>query len=323
MRGKRYTRRITKYEPIDPSRIWQAALDDLFKQHAECLTAKPDQMRFQHDRLYTNLSRGIEQTGKEELVGEFLCYRFITHNSLLFYEEPLRLHSEEMQAAGLASAHSFCKDFRKALASSDPRKFFRHIIELAFRLSSIASWMEAREAFSMWLSFKEHRTAWQGDLDAQARAIQARILATLPRHMLVYEYKGRRTKGARLWEGRGVGTNYKGDVWTPKQWANILKQAAKIAEKKEFHCTPLERWVWWCFPVFQRYGWNWREVKEAAHDCGLRVVQETAERFRRHWLTLGLHLTGRKTSRKEPPFVEFVRNVSIPKELPLGFVIWG
>jgi hypothetical protein len=343
MRSKRDTRRRTKYEPIDFGAIWWTALIDLSNELSDhCLTAKPDQLRFQTGRLFENLKRRIEASGKDRLRAMGLCYSFVTDRSKdLGYDEARRLHFEENNALinALKAEESVSKQHgyrpltpaqeEKAdkLLRAHTKRYFKSKrakeAGVLMRLESIASFMEAQQSFSQWLSFKEQRTAWQGDLDARARATQAWILATLPRHMLVYEYKGRKVRGARLWEGLGVGTNYSGVPWNQRQWVNILKQAARVAEKGEVDCTPLERWVWWCFPVFQRHGWNWREVKEAAAARGLRVVEETAEDFRRHWMTRGLRLTGRKASRKEPPLAEFVRTVSIPTKLPFGISIWS
>jgi hypothetical protein len=75
----------------------------------------------------------------------------------------------------------------------------------------------------------------------------------------------------------------------------------------------LEQWVWWCYPVFRRYGWNSRAVRAAAL---VRFRQQfaipEAEKFRRHWMNLGLRFTGRKSKRRTPPLAEFVRHISVP-----------
>jgi hypothetical protein len=110
----------------------------------------------------------------------------------------------------------------------------------------------------------------------------------------------------RLWEGLGVGTNDKGVPWSPRDWANILEQAARIAEKGNNDCIPLEQWVWWCYPVFSRYGWSAREVQDAARrrfadKDSLKVIEKHEEDFRRYWMTRGLRFVGRKTNRKKPP----------------------
>jgi hypothetical protein len=307
---------------VESQEIWRNALDDLRRQHSDqCRTSKPDKLRFQDGRLTDNLWERVKTAAGEDqlqrVVWMLRCYWFIT-TFRLGYDEPRRLHCEEMKAVGQQdSPRSFCLSLARRLAKNP----LATVKELWFRVNSIASWMEAQESFSMWLAFKDNRAFWQAsDLGAMKRAFQAWILATGMTHLGVYEYefKGRRVRGMRLWEGLGVGTDDKGVPWSPRQWANILKQAARVAEKGSNNCTPLEQWVWWCYPVFHRYGWGAREVRDAASfrrftdEDSLKVIKKPEVRFRRYWMTRGLRFAGRKTKRRSPPLAEFVRDIAVP-----------
>jgi hypothetical protein len=174
--------------------------------------------------------------------------------------------------------------------------------------------MEAQESFSLWLVFKDLKPAWRGDTDERARAIQALYLSKLPQKFLTKTARrGREVIGAWLRPELHVGTNYDNKAWNPGQWASILKQAAGLTGKR-YDCTELEKWVWWCHPMFRRYGWNTREVKEAAIQRGFTEADEMDEaNFRRRLITIGLRIRGRRQKRdRTPPLAEFVRNVVLP-----------
>jgi hypothetical protein len=323
-RGKRAMPKRTKRPSIDPDAIWWAALSDVREELGNhVLNAIADKLQFQNDRLFENVWMRIKEEKLERvIVSMFLCYQFVTDPARpLGFDEPRRLHDEEMKAARMDSARSFCRKARRSKARS-PMALY---IELYFRLISIACWMEAQESFSMWLAFRHHPAAWRGEADARARAMQAYFLATALSYMHVYEFKGRRIRGVRVWEGQGLGTNYKGDVWNQGQWANVLRQAARFAEKGETDCTALESWLWWCYPVFRRYGWNTREVQHAAKTRGFTPAEEMYEaNFRRYLLTRGIAVRGRRTNRESPPLAEFVQEVEAPvsaavRRLPIWF----
>jgi hypothetical protein len=197
---------------------------------------------------------------------------------------------------------------------------------LGFRLESIASWIETQVSFSHWLVFKECRAAWRGgDEDKKDRALQAAILARLPQIALrVTNFRGKSVKGAHLWEGLGIGTNCDNEPFGGRQWSNILEQAARLAEKEQ-DCSKFERWLWWCYPVFERYGWNTREVRTAAIGRGFTEASRMLEaNFRRHLMSMGLRVSGRKQKRaRTPPLAEFVRNVRLPDTAKVrDCVIW-
>jgi hypothetical protein len=257
----------------------------------------------------------------------FRCYQFVTDPPWpLGFDEARRLHDEEMKAARKDTAQLFCRTFRHKVMDSSTRDLRELLALLRSRLRSIASWMEAQQGFGMWLGFRHYRSGWQSDPDSRARAVHAWILANALRFLQVYEFSGGyRVTGVRLWEGLGVGTNYEGVPWNQQQWANVLRQAARLAEKGEASCTALERWLWWCYPVFRRHGWNSREVWQAACARGFKKADDMYEaNFRRYLLTRGLAIKGRKTTRESPPLSKFVQEVEPPvcaavQRLPIWF----
>jgi hypothetical protein len=223
------------------------------------------------------------------------------------YEEMRRLHGEEMAARGLRSAVEFCSSVVESLD------------ELLLRVRSIASWMEAHEAFSLWLVFKELRGAWRGDISARARTLQALYLSQLPQKFLIdTKHRGRELLTARFSEGVRIGTDYGNRPWTEGQWRNILRQAAGLVGKR-YGCTELELWVWWAYPVFRRYGWNTRQVLGVASERGMDFEKEKAGIdqlmvFQKYWIRRGLRFAGGKQRQDSaPPLWEFVKQVVLPE----------
>jgi hypothetical protein len=302
---------------------WKAICDSDIELKEHCAVAKKDQLRFYGFRLLEKLCKQIENSELDNCAGMFRCYSFITAMSGHGYAEPWRLHGEEMTAAGSrASARSFCSSARR-LYKQNPVAF---TLTLGLRLESIASWIETQLSFSHWLVFKHCRAVWRGDdEDQRNRALQAAILATLPQRLLpAKQFRGRRVKGAHLWEGLGIGTNCDSEPFNGRQWSNILEQAARLAEKEQ-DCSEFDRWLWWCYPVFTRYGWNTREVQEAAGKRGFTEAERMHEQnFRRRLMSMGLRIGGQKHKRSHTaPLAEFVLHVRLPDtDKVRGCVIW-
>jgi hypothetical protein len=182
----------------------------------------------------------------------------------------------------------------------------------------MASWMEAQESLSLWLVFRDLRQAWRGNVDERAHAIQACILSQLPQKFLTKtKHRGRERIGAHLPPQRGVGANYENKPWNVGQWKNILEQAARLTEKR-YDCTELEKWVWWCYPVFRRYKWNTREVLNAASGRAINFEREKPGideliKFQKYWIRRGLRFAGRKQKHnRTPPLADFVRHIVLP-----------
>ncbi|HEV3098862.1 MAG TPA: hypothetical protein VGY75_04030 [Candidatus Udaeobacter sp.] len=347
---------MTKKRRFHPGEVWWEALCDFRNElHEHIEGAKKDQRRFQNGRLFKSLVKRIkaEATGKDEWVALFACYQFVTDTSRcdrfflhyperteltfdfssapltkqqvrdvaklvnerkLGYDQARRLHGEEMAARELSSPRSFCSSLAKEFAKTPEHS----LNQLNFRVRSIASWIEAQESFSQWLVFKELHSAWRGNRDERAHAIQACYLSQLPQRLLAKtQHRGREVIGAYLPPELHVGTNYDNKPWNAGQWASILKQAAGLTEKT-YDCTELEKLVWWCYPVFRRYKWNTREVLNVASEREIDFEKEKAGidkliRFQKYWIRRGLRFTGGKQKQnRTPPLAEFVRRVVLP-----------
>jgi hypothetical protein len=301
--------------PPEYQQIWMDALRDLRNQLCDhCLTAKEDQLRFQHGRLFANLTARLDRVRPRHLFETMAwCYQLVTDcREQLGYDEPQRMHLEEM--AALRAIPAAQEDEGKKCRQAENYE----LLALLFGLESIASWIEAQEAFNTWVAFNHNRKAWRSkDREERMLALEAGTIARLPDFALEKEIAGRYKEfHLSIWLGA---------KWNKSQWIRILEQAARLREKTENAFTALEYWVWWCYPVFHRWGWNAREVREAAVQRGFREAEEMAEeKFRRYWMTRGLRLGGKRTSRNSPPLAEFVRHVSLPdSNNVLGLPIWG
>lgn len=320
---------MSKKSWADPGKVWLEALCDFENElHEHVEKAGKDQLRLQDGRLFKSLIKNIKAkaTGKDEWVAMFDCYQFVTNTSWhLGYDEARRLHGEEMKARGLSSARSFCSFLPKQFAQAPEQLQDLLVIELRFRVRSVASWMEAQTSFSFWLGFKDLRQAWRGNIDERARAIQALYLSKLPQKCLIKtKHRDRELISACFPEGVRIGTNYKNKPWSNYQWKDILEHAAGLTDKR-CDCTELERWVWWCFPVFRRYRWNTREVLNAASIREIAFENEKAGidkliNFQKYWIRRGLRFVGRKQKQnRTPPLAEFVRRLVLPDSTKM----WG
>jgi hypothetical protein len=300
--------------------VWLEALSDFENElHEHVEQAKKDQLRFQDGRLEKSLVRHIKAraSGKDEWLVLFACYQFVTNTTRhLGYDEARRMHGEEMKARRFLSAREFCRSLPERFAVAPERL----LEELHFRVRSVVSWMEAQESFSLWLVFKDLRPAWRRKkLDARASAIQACYLSKLPQKLLIKtKRRGRVRVGAHLRPELGIGTNYENRPWNDREWQNILEQAARLTEKR-YCCTELEKWVWWCYPVFRRYEWNTREVLDAASKRDMDFEKEKAGidklvTFQKYWIRRGLRFVGGKQKQnRTPPLWEFAVRVVLPE----------
>jgi hypothetical protein len=302
---------MTKKRDFHPGKVWWEALCDFRNElHAHVENAEYDQLRFQTERLYVSLIKRIdaELTGQDDhdKWAAYVCwYRFVTGLcEKAGYKEAFRLHGKEITARKLFSPRSFCAD----LFSHPPD-------ELKFRVRSIASWMEAQESFSLWLLVKNLRLVWKGNMDERARAIRACWLSKLP------EWRPEDF----LKKTKRIGINYEGKPWNATQWRTILKDARRLTEKK-YDCTELEQWVWWCYPVFKRYGWTTRQVIDVAILSGIDFEKEKAgidnpTTFQKYWIRRGLRFAWGKPKQDQPPppLAKFVTDIVLPEREKM----WG
>jgi hypothetical protein len=116
---------MSKKTRFHAGNVWLEALCDFENQlHEHVEKTGKDQLRFQTGRLYAFLIKRIkaEATGRKEWSALFYCYRFMTDTSRhLGYDEPRRLHGEEMAAKGLFSPRSFCSRLPTTVR---PRRMF-------------------------------------------------------------------------------------------------------------------------------------------------------------------------------------------------------
>jgi len=297
-RGKSKSKKVG----LDAGGVWLEALVEFGEElHGHVEGAKADQLRFQKGRLYKALVRQIKAvaSGKDEWHLMFVCYQLVTDASGgPGYGEAFRLHDEEMRARGLFSPCEFCLSLPERLAVAPEDGLFE---ELQAYVRSLAWWMEAQESFSLWLVYNDFHQGWRGNIRERAQAVSALYLSRMHKD----------PGGAR------VRTSYEGVRWSDGQWRNILRQAAGMVEKR-YECTGLEAWVWWCYPVFRRYGWNVREVLEAASRRGMDFGREKAGidrvmTFQKYWIRRGLRFSGGKQRQdRVPPLAEFVFGVVLP-----------
>jgi hypothetical protein len=219
----------------------------------------------------------------------------------LGYDEARQQHYAELKALGLSVEFQRSKLPTKAAVAA-------FVVELLFRLDSLASWIEAQESWVFWRKFRSQPAAWDRD-DAGARwqVMNASIIARLP---TVFDGISDRFIAETIHDLR---------TWTKAQWVKILKMAARIAERGERPVTELDTWVWWRYPVFSRYHWSAAEVCRAAKEKFGDIDLSNEAAFQAAWVRRGLRFTGKKTSRKSPPLWDFVIKTKAPTNVPSGY----
>ena len=300
--------------------LWQRALSDLRSQLTEhCLTSKGGRLQFQQGRLIQNLYGVIEEKGAEATRCLSDCYWFVTNSpwaAHLGYNDARRLHFEEMKARGLTPWIEFL-----------PKE--KNVKELLPRLESVASWLEAHESFIEWRRLNRNRAAWDAnDSGARRRAVIAGILEDLPAWWpgLSSQHWNR-----PIWkvvvtllvnERLDVNDDGSGNFipWRPALWTNILRQAASLARNTPTNPTPLENWVWWLYPVFDRNHWSARDVWNFAPQPPMTYLE-----FKQYWVRQGLRFTGEFKKRGKdwtPPLADFVRHADVPRTVSLEYPVW-
>ena len=273
--------------------------------------ARPDKIRFQNECLFDMLRKRIRASGHEFNDTLYKCYEVVVASDVLggaAAAEARRLYREEISALEKVEK-------AKWPGSRDATALIR----------MFCSWFEAGRSLDAWLSYNYNRSLWKpGSDDERWQASQAEALAELPRRLIECERAGRTIRGAKLWEGHGVGADRNGQPWKPRQWGNILKRAASLAEKDPNKCTALEQWLWWSFPVFHRYKWNARQVIEAAckRELNEPLLDKSPTGFTKYWINRGLRFEGGKQA-KSPKLEGFVVHLVVPDvESTRGIPIW-
>jgi hypothetical protein len=284
---------------------WRLAVFKLRDQLADdCLSHPTELRRFQNRRLIENLHAELEQRRRRWDPGPAMMAYWLFCGSpwqdQLGYNEARQQHYAELKAVKLAREFQPRKLKKRAEADA-------FIIELPFRLDSLASWIEAQESWVFWRTLSSHPAAWdRHDAGARSQALAAGMIALLP---TIFH-------GMSDWFIAEIIKDLRG--WTKPQWVKILKAAARVAERGDQTLTEVDRWVWWRYPIFGRYHWSAAEVLRAAREKFGEIDDSLNEAaFQAAWVRRGLRFTGRKTSRKRPPLWDFVTNEPVPKNVSL------
>jgi hypothetical protein len=275
---------------------WRLAIFKLREQlEGECLSHNATARRFQQRRLIHNLVTEIESAGTPVRSSMMSYWLFCGSpwQDQLGYNTARQQHYAELNACKLPP------EFQPKGSDSDIVK------ELMLRLDSLASWIEAQESWILWRQLNRYPAAWDhNDLIARRQAIDAAVLARLP------------VATKNLSDSGIVQSVRSFGPWTDSQWAKILKVAARIAAKPEKSASDLDRWVWWRYPIFNRYRWTAPEVCRAARKkFGELDVLVNEAAFQSAWVRRGLRFTGTRTRQRCPHFWNFVINEEVPKDI--------
>ena len=286
--------RLTEY--------WRLAIFKLRDQlYDDCLNNPPERRHLQNRRLITNLHAEFESRAHkaESAVLAYCLFCSSPWQPEPGYTEALRQHHAELKAIGISPelGHPQFKTKPKSAAFT---------IELLFRLDSLASWIEAQEAWILWRALTERPAAWdRQDSRARMQAMDATLVARLPETVgtVSDSFICELIKSFR--------------TWSKPQWVKTLEMAARIAERGDSPISELDRWVWWRYPVFMRYHWSASEVCRAAQTKfgPTNLLRDTAA-FQAAWVRRGIRFRGKKTTRGELPLWDFVINEEVPKNIP-------
>jgi hypothetical protein len=296
---------------------WRQAIGELREHLAgQCSISKADDRHFQDGKLASAFAKAVESAPESKLVTLLDCYWLFVGSpweGQLGYNEARRQHLAEIKACGLGEKFDWTE-------TDDPA---RKANELLFRLTSLASWIEAHESLSMWQALNESRATWLAANDFErARAMAAHLLAKFP--ALLFELSSAGI--SLLWRGgewkgkKASGLIHDCDIKNGKQWAQVLRKAADLAEEPP-PLTDLQKWVWWKYPIFRRYKWSASEAREAAREKFKDWVRDFPD-FRREWIGRGLRFDGRRTNRNHPPLWDFVLSEQVPGKVDLACPIW-
>jgi len=230
---------------------WRVAIFTLREQLADdCLNHVADRRCLQNRRLIENLYAEFGPSPRLPECDMMAYWLFCGSpwQDQLSYNDARQQHYAELRALGLSPEfHHSMRQTKTQVAA--------FVIELLFRLDSLASWIEAQESWIFWRKFRTKPAAWdRHDEGARRQTIYASLIAALP---TVFD---------------GISDRFIAEViddfrrWTKPQWVKILKMAARIAERGERPVTELDTWVWWRYPIFSRYHWSAGEVCRAARE---------------------------------------------------------
>jgi hypothetical protein len=290
------------FEPIiEPWRLAIFKLRDQLTRH--CLRQPPERRRFQNRRLFKNfnVAYGSSPHRDKSVLLSYWWFSGYPCENEVPYKEARQQHYAELKARG------FPKEFDPPGAPAENRND-PIVKEFAFRLDSLASWIEAQESWIFWRGLNERPGEWKrGDAKARQQAADATFLRRLPK--TVNELPDRMimdfVKDFRK--------------WSSSDWAKILKAAARDPRDTNEDDLRLEKWVWWRYPIFSRYRWSTAEVCRAAKEKFGKIHHVDHEAaFQLFWVRRGLRFTGkRRRTRQRPPLWDFVISQQVPVNVSL------
>lgn len=291
------------------SRPWREALRG-FREHLadQCRILKDAERRFQDGALakrFVDVVRSGENIGRT-VVDAYWLFCGSPWAEQLGFNAARQRHLAEMRARGLSNE----------LGLGSKMDFENFVEELLFRLSSLLSWVEAQETWGIWLFLNRAREVWTLEDDVQReRAWAAVMLASMPSMVTQLSNKafGCLWLGGELGGKESAGIIEGCDFRNSGQWANVLQDAAKIANSPPTEPNRLKKWVWWNYSIFRRYRWSAAEIHATAIYCGFGNLVKEAAGLQQEWIRGGLRFTGRRQSRKHPPLWEFVCKQPIPE----------
>jgi hypothetical protein len=283
---------------------WRFAIEKLRKQLGDdCLTHAAEQRRFQNRRLIENLYTELESSRNlaSSAVMAYWLFCGSPWQDQLGYDHARQQHYAELKALGVSP------EFHRPQFQTRP-KSAAIVIELLFRLNSLASWLEAQESWVFWRFLIDLPAAWDRyDAGAREQALHAGCVAALRKW----------PEGKSDWFVAGIVEEFQ--KWNNSQWVKILKMATRIAERGERAVTKLDTWVWWRYPIFLRYHWSTAEVCRAAREKFGHDAAFNEAAFQAAWVRRGLRFTGRRTRRKHPPLWDFVIREQVPRNVKQGY----
>jgi len=213
---------------------WRLAIEKLRDQLGnDCLTHAAEQRRFQNRRLIENLYKELESSRSlaSSAVRAYWLFCGSPWQDQLGYDHARQQHFAELKALGVSP------EFHRPQFQTKP-KSAAIVIELLFRLNSLASWIEAQESWVFLRTWSTLPAAWdRHDAHAREQALGAGFIARLPRFI------------GTVSDSLISGLIKDFQILSKPQWVKVLKMAARIAERGEQPIKELDMWVWWRYPI--------------------------------------------------------------------------
>lgn len=279
---------------------WRDAINELRSQlMSECLARPPERRRFQNGRLMSNFMAKTLDTPNAicACLESYWLFCGSPWQVKTGYDSARQQHYGELRVCGLSPEIQTTNDIKSL------------VDDLSFRLDSLASWLEAEEAWIFWRGVRDlPAIVDRNDQIAREQAIGSSLVSKLPDLTNIFSDRAIADIVRRMRH------------WTKSQWSKILKTAARLAIEPDKPPSPLEAWVWWRFPIFLRYRWSAAEACRAALEKFPEIEElQNEEAFQLSWIRRGLRFSGKRRRRRQPPLWDFVISEPLPKILPTEY----